>query len=153
MKAMARILLCRGRPHFKVPRWEGCWIGQTLQFMIDMLPTIRELIREWPREKVLEVFDVGTGSGAGANLLGALYRSPVFGLQMKVEPVASGLRRTGSTAGTATRSGHSGSRRFAPIRRGFVSVCATGLPFAELDSPDGSQARGYRAGVEQACAA
>jgi len=85
LSAMARVLLRRGRPHFKVPRWEGSWIGQTLQFMIDMLPTIRELIKEWPGEKLLEVLDVGTGSGAGANLLGTLYRSSVFGVQMKVD--------------------------------------------------------------------
>jgi 2-polyprenyl-3-methyl-5-hydroxy-6-metoxy-1,4-benzoquinol methylase len=53
--------------------------------MIDCLPTIRELIQGWPRDRVLEVLDVRTGSGAGANLLATLHRSVFFGVQMKVD--------------------------------------------------------------------
>lgn len=59
-------------------------IPQSMQFMIDLLPTIRKLIKDWPKEKVLEVLDVGAATGAGANLLATLYRSepPV---RMKVD--------------------------------------------------------------------
>lgn len=74
-----------GLPQFDLAWLEGCFIPQSMQFMIDCLPTIRELIQGWPRDRVLEVLDVGTGSGAGANLLATLHRSVFFGVQMKVD--------------------------------------------------------------------
>ena len=46
---------------------------QSMQFMIDCLPFIRELLSGWPSEQTVRVLDAGTGSGAGANLLGHLY--------------------------------------------------------------------------------
>ena len=74
-----------GLPQFDLAWLEGCAVPQSMQFMIDCLPTIRELIQGWPRDRVLEVLDVRTGSGAGANLLATLHRSVFFGVQMKVD--------------------------------------------------------------------
>jgi SAM-dependent methyltransferase len=64
---------------------EGCAIPQSMQFMIDCLPTIRDLFRGWHREIVLKVLDIGTGNGAGANLLATLHKANFFNVQMKVD--------------------------------------------------------------------
>jgi SAM-dependent methyltransferase len=67
-------------------RWlEGDFIPQSMQFMIDMLPHLRQLFSDWPRGRQMDVLDVGTGTGAGANLLGALYRGNFFGFPMAVQ--------------------------------------------------------------------
>jgi SAM-dependent methyltransferase len=58
---------------------------QSMQFMIDLLPTIRKLISGWPSKKILEVLDVGTATGAGANLLATLFKGEFFGVKMKVD--------------------------------------------------------------------
>jgi len=74
-----------GHPERDLIWLETAFIPQSLQFMVDMLPTIRKLIKGWHRHKILEVLDVGTGSGAGANFLATLHRSTLFGVQMKVD--------------------------------------------------------------------
>jgi trans-aconitate methyltransferase len=56
-----------------------------MQFMVDCLPAIRELLRDWPRDLPAHVLDVGTASGAGANLLGQLYASPILGPRLIVD--------------------------------------------------------------------
>lgn len=67
-------------------KWlETCSVPQSLQFMIDILPTIRNLTRFWPRNRVMEVLDIGTSSGSGANLLATLYRGELFGFSMKID--------------------------------------------------------------------
>lgn len=65
--------------------FENDMTPQSIQFMIDLLPIIRELIKKWPKQKILEVLDVGTATGAGANLLATLYKGKFFGIQMKVD--------------------------------------------------------------------
>jgi len=60
-------------------------IPQSLQFMIDILPTVRELIQNWNKSKILRVLDVGANTGAGTNLLSALHRGYFFGVKMEVE--------------------------------------------------------------------
>jgi hypothetical protein len=81
-------------PLYEAPRWapqhDLAWLEttlapQSLQFMIDLLPVIRELIAGWPRDVPLRVLDVGTASGAGANLLGQLYSGPMLGPRMIVD--------------------------------------------------------------------
>lgn len=60
-------------------------VPQNMQFMIDLLPTIRELTRDWPRGKEMSVLDVGSGAGAGSNLLAQLYIDDFFRFPMRVE--------------------------------------------------------------------
>lgn len=64
---------------------EGSFVPQSMQFMIDLLPTIRKLTADWPAKQPMTVLDVGAGSGAGANLLATLYRDCWFGFPMKVD--------------------------------------------------------------------
>lgn len=72
--------------HVRDLSWlQGEFVAHSLQFMIDLLPTIRKLIKGWPRRKILEVLDIGTGSGAGTNLLASLHKSNIFGVQMRVD--------------------------------------------------------------------
>jgi ubiquinone/menaquinone biosynthesis C-methylase UbiE len=59
--------------------------AQSLQFMIDCLPEIRATIAGCWNGTRLKVLDVGTGSGAGANLLGNLYAGGMLGYQIKVD--------------------------------------------------------------------
>jgi SAM-dependent methyltransferase len=64
---------------------ETVLIPQSLQFMIDCLPAIRELTAGWPRDLPLRIVDVGSASGAGANLLGQLYASQILGPRALVD--------------------------------------------------------------------
>src|SRR5439155_15073907 len=66
---------------------ESCSGVQSMQFMIDCLPTIRKLIVGIPRTATLSVLDVGTGTGAGANVLATLYQGVFLGPRMKVEAI------------------------------------------------------------------
>ena len=66
---------------------ESCSGVQSMQFMIDCLPTIRKLIVGIPRQETLSVLDVGTGTGAGANVLATLYQGIFLGPRMKVEAI------------------------------------------------------------------
>jgi len=59
-------------------------IPQSIQFMIDCLPYIRKLLKKFPIESTVDFLDVGTGSGAGANLLGTLYRGGFFEGKYKI---------------------------------------------------------------------
>lgn len=66
--------------------WLECEsIPQSMQFMIDCLPVIRDLTRGWPEETPMDVLDAGTASGAGANLLATLHRRPWQAPRMRVE--------------------------------------------------------------------
>lgn len=58
---------------------------QSMQFMIDCLPTIRKLISRLPRENILKVLDVGTATGAGSHLLVTISKGIMFGPAMKVD--------------------------------------------------------------------
>jgi glycosyltransferase involved in cell wall biosynthesis/SAM-dependent methyltransferase len=68
------------------PAWlEEDSIPQSIQFMIELLPTIRTLLKGWPTWKTLSVLDVGAASGAGSNLLATMYREHFFDVKMKVD--------------------------------------------------------------------
>ncbi|HET8548611.1 MAG TPA: class I SAM-dependent methyltransferase [Bryobacteraceae bacterium] len=70
------------QPLYLAPPWEPhktlAWLEkvlnvQSMLFMTDLLPVIRQLLAGWPSDQPVRVLDVGTGAGAGANLLGELY--------------------------------------------------------------------------------
>jgi glycosyltransferase involved in cell wall biosynthesis/SAM-dependent methyltransferase len=68
------------------PAWlEEDSIPQSIQFMIDLIPTIRTLLKGWPTWKTLSVLDVGAASGAASNLLATMYREHFFDVKMKVD--------------------------------------------------------------------
>jgi SAM-dependent methyltransferase len=66
---------------------ETCANVQSMQFMIDCLPMIRELIEGWPSDAPVRVLDVGTATGAGANLLATLYAGGILGRRMVVDAI------------------------------------------------------------------
>jgi len=68
-------------------KWlENSSVPQSIQFMIDLLPTIRKCIKNWPKEKTLHVLDVGTSTGSGANLLATLHRTSMP-VKMKIDAI------------------------------------------------------------------
>ena len=83
-------------PLYSPPPWaeyqtlewlESCFAAQSIQFMIDCLPMIRRLLPGWPSQETFSVLDVGTGTGAGANLLATLYQGEDFGPRLKVDAI------------------------------------------------------------------
>lgn len=58
---------------------------QSTQFMIECLPSIHELFSRCWTGVPLKVLDVGTGSGAGANLLATLYAGRMLGFTIQVD--------------------------------------------------------------------
>lgn len=58
---------------------------QTLQFMVECIPTIQEQIAPLPRDQPIRALDVGTGSGVGANLLATLHSSDFLGHRIAVD--------------------------------------------------------------------
>ncbi|HEX3864245.1 MAG TPA: class I SAM-dependent methyltransferase [Stellaceae bacterium] len=66
---------------------DSCAAVQSMQFMIDCLPIIRKLLVGAPREATVKVLDVGTGTGAGANVLATLYQGAFLGPRMKVDAI------------------------------------------------------------------
>lgn len=60
---------------------------QSMQFMIECLPSIHELFSRCWTGIPLKVLDVGTGSGAGANLLATLYAGRMLGYSIEVDAV------------------------------------------------------------------
>lgn len=65
--------------------FEECAIPQSVQFMIDCLPAIRDLLRDPTLPEPVSVLDVGTRSGAGANLLATLHRAHMMGPALRVD--------------------------------------------------------------------
>lgn len=74
-----------GEPQHSFEWFEECAIPQSLQFMIDCLPAIRDLLKEPGLQEPLTVLDVGTRSGAGANLLATLHRTHMIGPSLIVD--------------------------------------------------------------------
>jgi SAM-dependent methyltransferase len=71
------------------PDWDLAWlendsVPQSIQFMVDILPAIRRVTRDWRWSHPLEVLDLGAGSGAGSNVLATLYRGLFYRFPMRV---------------------------------------------------------------------
>jgi SAM-dependent methyltransferase len=75
------------RPHQDLEWLEKYSCVQSMQFMIDCLPVIDELVATFPHAVPIRVLDVGTGSGAGAHLLATRHASSFLGAQMIVDAV------------------------------------------------------------------
>jgi SAM-dependent methyltransferase len=75
------------RPHQDLDWLEKYSCVQSMQFMIDCLPMIDELVATFPHAVPIRVLDVGTGSGAGAHLLATRHASPFLGAQMIVDAI------------------------------------------------------------------
>lgn len=78
------------RPNPNVPERglafaEEVSIPQELQFAIDCLPTLTELIRQYPRGRRLSLLDYGPGYGAGSNLIASLFRSELLWTPVDVD--------------------------------------------------------------------
>jgi SAM-dependent methyltransferase len=76
-------------PH-KTEEWlETISAVQSMQFMIDCLPVIRDVVGRlnWPREVPLRVLDAGTGTAGGAHILATLYSSVMLGPPMRVDAI------------------------------------------------------------------
>lgn len=82
-------------PHQDLRWLETCLNVQSIQFMVDCLPAIQTLFQRCWIGLPLRVLDVGTGSGAGANLLATLYSGRLLGFEATVDAmeIASSLER------------------------------------------------------------
>lgn len=58
--------------------------AQSLQFMVDLLPHLQEILKEQPRGSTLRVLDLGPGSGMGTALLAQMYERKRLGYRLKV---------------------------------------------------------------------
>ncbi len=64
---------------------EAASIPQSMVFMADILPVLNKLVRNrYPYGQQVSVLDVGTSTGAGAQLLARLHRDRFFGAQLSV---------------------------------------------------------------------
>ena len=73
-------------PHLTAQWLEGASIPQSQQFMIDCLPVLRDLFRRTPASH-LDLLDVGTASGGGANVLATLFCGTIFGKTLQVDAI------------------------------------------------------------------
>jgi SAM-dependent methyltransferase len=67
---------------------EQSYVPQSMQFMIDVLPFIDELLlQHFRRSDIISFLDVGPGSASGANLIATLHRSTALWAAMKVDAI------------------------------------------------------------------
>jgi 2-polyprenyl-3-methyl-5-hydroxy-6-metoxy-1,4-benzoquinol methylase len=60
-------------------------IPQEMQFAIDCLPLLSELLQAYPRQQSVRLLDFGPGFGAGGNLFAQLFRSDFLACPLRVE--------------------------------------------------------------------
>lgn len=60
-------------------------VPQELQFAIDCLPVLTQVLQTYPRDKVVSLLDFGPGYGAGANLFATLFSSQFLWCKVQVE--------------------------------------------------------------------
>lgn len=58
--------------------------AQSRQFMIQILPFVREYMRSFEQGSCFDILDVGPGTGFGSNLLAALYQTVQLGYRARV---------------------------------------------------------------------
>ncbi|MCS7025142.1 MAG: methyltransferase domain-containing protein [Bryobacteraceae bacterium] len=76
-------------PH--LPHLNGTWleeasVPQSQQFMIDCLPALRKLFGNIGKSPI-RLLDVGTATGAGANVIATLYAGSILGYSVKVDAI------------------------------------------------------------------
>ncbi|MBL8234424.1 MAG: methyltransferase domain-containing protein, partial [Bryobacterales bacterium] len=73
-------------PHLTSQWLEEASIPQSQQFMIDCLPSLRGIFSRVPKQEI-ELLDVGTASGGGANVIASLYSGSILGRTIRVEAI------------------------------------------------------------------
>lgn len=69
-------------------------VPQEMQFAIDCLPTLAEILQGYGRDRTVRLLDFGPGFGAGSNLLATLFRSDFLWCRVRVEALdVKDLRR------------------------------------------------------------
>ena len=69
-------------------RFETESAAQSMQFAIDLLPSLRAVItRDYPRGDLVRLLDVGAGSGSGASLIAQLHASAMLHARIDVEAI------------------------------------------------------------------
>jgi tetratricopeptide (TPR) repeat protein len=74
-----------GREAFTFEWLETCSIPQSMQFMMDCLPTMQKLAGDWPTNEPITVLDVGASSAGGTQLLATMFRGDFYGRPMIVD--------------------------------------------------------------------
>ncbi len=68
--------------------FEDNWIAQNIQFMIDIIPDIHQiLLKYYQRKDELNLIDVGAGSGAGSNLIAQLHTARMIYSKINVDAI------------------------------------------------------------------
>jgi len=60
-------------------------IPQELQFAIDCLPVLTQVLQTYPRDNIVSLLDFGPGYGAGANLFATLFSSKFLWCKVQVD--------------------------------------------------------------------
>lgn len=78
------------RPNPKIPERgleyaDQYSVPQEMQFVIDCLPALTGLLRNYERGQVVRLLDFGPGFGAGSNLIATLFRSNFLWCRVEVD--------------------------------------------------------------------
>lgn len=78
------------RPNPKIPERgleyaDQYSVPQEMQFVIDCLPALSGLLKDYERGKVVRLLDFGPGFGAGSNLIATLFRSNFLWCRVEVD--------------------------------------------------------------------
>jgi 2-polyprenyl-3-methyl-5-hydroxy-6-metoxy-1,4-benzoquinol methylase len=69
-------------------RFELEYVPQSMQFMIDLVPFIHRILeRDHARTDVVEMIDIGAGSGSGSSLLAQLHVSMMLHARARVQAI------------------------------------------------------------------
>ena len=76
------------RAKFPWPDFEFLWSAQAIQFAIDCIPEIHQvMLKYYERSDELKLIDVGPGSGAGSNLIASLHSDRMIYSKINVDAI------------------------------------------------------------------